>query len=109
MKMCVNHKGYTGGSDECPTCNPGQPSSAVARTVAELYDADGAHRIAAHLRMCADAFDQVGSHGNPSLSEASGSAQSEAKKTNSHSMETYPDGTVRTRWELQPGAKDLDC
>lgn len=29
--------------------------------------------------------------------------------TSDATTETYPDGTVRTRWELAPGAKDLDC
>lgn len=47
----------------------------------------------------------VGSHGNQPLSGASGSAQSEAQKTPSHSMETYPDGTVRQRWELDEPRK----
>jgi len=40
---------------------------------------------------------------------SSTTAASPALKADSHTVETYPDGTVRTRWELAPGAKDLDC
>jgi hypothetical protein len=59
MNMCMNHNGFTGASDDCPTCNPGRPSDEVVRDIANLYEKDGSARIAGHLRACAYAY-QVG-------------------------------------------------
>jgi hypothetical protein len=78
---CLNHNGYTGDSDQCPTCNPGAYSHDVVNGIADLYEKDGAARIAGHLRACAAAY-QVGYHGTQPLSEASGSGTERSAKEN---------------------------